>query len=135
MQSWQGQVLTALLGLLGLIVTAAIPIVVRWLVKKLKLEHDGLIEAEIHKLLDLGVAYAEEQGHKAIKAKLDAPSGNQKLDLAAEFVLGVMRDRKLPERGADAIKALLEARLQTGRVDEAKTMTDGSVTLTTVKPT
>lgn len=73
--------------------------------------------AQITKLIDSGIGYAEEQGRKAVK-KLDAklePIVPDKLEIAANFVLDAVDDSALVAKGKEWLKQQIEARLSTQR--------------------
>ena len=119
MQPWQTQLVTLVFTFLGLVVTACVPLVARYIAKKYKLEGEAHLEDQLHSLADLGIKFAEEQANKRLGSNLTAPSGSEKMDMAVKFVLGQIEDRKLPQRGADAIKNLIEAKLPDTRPDPA----------------
>jgi len=71
---------------------------------------------KVHSYIDLGIAYAEEQGRKAVTGTSVAT--NDKLDTAFGFVLKFLGDDKqLVALGEEKIKQLIEARLNQTRVD------------------
>lgn len=110
---WQYQVLLALLGLVGTIVTAALPLVIKYVVRKYKLEGDLIHENQIEDLALKGIHFAEEQASKKLKAAAGAtkPNSSEKMNHATQFVLAQIEARKLPERSAEYIQNLIESKI------------------------
>jgi hypothetical protein len=109
--SWQYQLVMFVFATLGTIITVAVPLVARYIARKYKLEGEERISKRVEDLVKLGLQYAEEQVGKRAKNALDKPTSSEKLDMATEFVVNMIKDEGLPERAADAIKNLIEAKL------------------------
>ena len=114
---WQYQVLELVLSTLGAVVTACVPVVALWLTRKLRLGHEALVQAEVSRVVTLGVAYAEEQARKAAAGKLGGSAvGGEKLQVAADWVMAQLAARgNLPDLTAAHAKSLIEAHLGLSR--------------------
>lgn len=90
--------------------------------------------SRINTAIDHGIAYAEEQGRKAVDSS--PIESNEKLNLALQFVLQIVGDDKqLVALGEEQIKKLIESRLNQTRAPVLiATPTDGTsaTTITTV---
>ncbi len=70
--------------------------------------------AKTQSVIDMGIAYAEEQAHKAAEGTEIA--SNDKLDMASKFVLRLSGDdKRLVKLGEEKIKQMIEARLNQSR--------------------
>ena len=86
---------------------------------------------KVHNYIDLGIAYAEEQGRKAVTGT--SVASNDKLDTALGFVLKFLGDDKqLVALGEEKIKQLIEARLNQTRIDAQPLMSAAASTDTPV---
>lgn len=105
---------------LGVVVLCLIAIVARKVKQRYDVELPNTWMAQIETWIDRGIAYAEEQGHKAVKYADDKIGARvpDKLDIAATFVLDSVNDRELTRRGKEWVKQAIEARLNTTRFDE-----------------
>lgn len=113
-----GWILQAILYLLGIFLTAFIPIFTAWLYKKLKitnLEHKAAIDAAVIGAAVFGIGKAEEAAHKL---KDNPISGAEKLNIALEAANQKLRESGLPEKGAEYLTSLIEAQLGLNRKDE-----------------
>jgi len=105
----------ALLQILIVILMIAIPIVltplVKWLLKKMKVEDlqtQQAIDDIVDKAVVCGLNYANEQAHKL----RDNPvTGAEKLNLAADKAIVYLKDSKIVDKGAEYLKGLIEAKL------------------------
>lgn len=110
--SWQQQLLLAITSAFALILTAGLPVVIKYITRKYKLESSFISEQQIQTIVENGIQFAEEQAKKGIKSHTNAAgSGSAKLDSATNFVLAQIQERKLPQKSAETIKNLIEARL------------------------
>lgn len=62
-----------------------------------------------------GIAYAHEQGRKALKLNLPAVTSADKRATAIDFVVRTLKEQKMPEKSRDYIGGLVEARLHLDR--------------------
>lgn len=62
-----------------------------------------------------GVAYAEEQGRKALKLNEDLPPGELKRQMAVEFALDMVKNHKAAELSRDYLMKLVEAQVNLQR--------------------
>lgn len=83
--------------------------------RKAKVDVPDPWEAQILAWIDKGIAYAEEQGRKALKRGLVGRALPAKLDTAATFVMDMADDAKLAEKGRVWLEKMIEARLVTQR--------------------
>lgn len=109
--SWQEQALMMVLTTLSAIATGAVPVLLLWLRKKLKLDVDAKTQERLSQLAISGIQWAEEQAGKCLKDKLPRPSSKGKLDSAMGFVVGEMQRLKLPQMAADEVQKLIESHL------------------------
>lgn len=66
---------------------------------------------ELDSLLGKGIAYAEQKAAVVVKAGGDKLKGPAKLEIAANFVLDLAEQYKLPEMAKDKVEKLLESKL------------------------
>lgn len=109
--SWQEQALMMVLTTLSAIATGAVPVLLLWLRKKLKLDVDAKTQERLSQLAISGIQWAEEQAGKCLKDKLPRPTSKGKLDSAMGFVVGEMQRLKLPQMAADEVQKLIESNL------------------------
>jgi hypothetical protein len=72
---------------------------------------------KIDTLLDKGIAYGDEQAHKAIKNKEKALTMAEKLEYGASYVMDLADKADIKNWTISKIKKMLEARLQETRTD------------------
>lgn len=108
---WQQQVLYYLLGFLSLLLTALVPVLVKWLTAKAKLDITATQEALYADLAQRAVQNMEEIAHRAIKANVNPPTGNEKLNGAVAEVLAAADAMGLPARAKDEVVRLVESHL------------------------
>jgi hypothetical protein len=106
-----GFLLQLLLGVLAVAVPIILTPVVKWLLKKMKVEDaktQQMIDDMVDKAVVMGLNYAEEQAHKL----RDNPvKSAEKLNMAADKALDYLKDSKVVDKGAEYIKSLIEAKL------------------------
>lgn len=108
---WHVTLVNALIAFLFATLTACIPVLTRYMIKKYQLDISNAQAQELDALLVKGAHYAEERAAVAVKTGLPKIASNQKLDMAVSFVVDGMKAAGLPEKGEDALKKLVEARL------------------------
>lgn len=112
----------ALLQILILILTIALPVVltplVRWLLAKMKVENlqtQQMIDDTVDKAVIIGLNYANEQAYKL----RDNPIGSaEKLNVATTKALEYLKDSGIVGKGAEYIAGLIESKLGVTRTDE-----------------
>jgi hypothetical protein len=62
-----------------------------------------------------GIAFAHEQGRKALKLNLPAVASIDKRATAIDFVVRTLKEQKMPEKTREYIGGLIEARLNLDR--------------------
>ena len=102
-----------IISTLRVVITTAVPLVARALMKKYHLEHAELIESALQKVVVKAVGYTEEQAAKKLAGSniTQIGSGNAKLEMAAGFALDLIKAQNLPQKSADEVKKLIEAHL------------------------
>ena len=70
---------------------------------------------KIDALLDKGIAFAEEQGHKVVKAKAKALTMPEKLEFGAGYVMDLADHADVKGWTIEKVKKMLEARLNETR--------------------
>lgn len=95
---------------LALTLAALLTMAVNKIRQKWHVEVPGAWIDSVNKLIDQAIHYAEEQAHKA--ANESEVSSNEKLNMAAKFLLTIAGDdKRLVAMGEEKIKQLIEARL------------------------
>jgi len=84
--------------------------------KKTSLELAPVTKDKINALLDKGIAFAEEQAHKAVRAKTKALTMSEKLEFGAGYVMDLADVADAKNWTIDKVKKMLEARLGELRV-------------------
>jgi hypothetical protein len=92
--------------------------------KKTGLELSANMKEKIDALLDKGIAFAEEQGHKALKKREKKLEMSDKLELGAGYVLDLADAADAKDWTMEKVKKMLEARLNETRKDEGVTLSD-----------
>jgi len=82
---------------------------------KIKLSPETL--AKIDALLDKGIAYGDEQSHKAIKNNEKALTMSEKLEYGAGYVMDLADKTDIKNWTIGKVKKMLEARLQEKRTE------------------
>ena len=97
--------------------------------KKTGLELSPYMQDKIDGLLDKGIAYAEEQGRKAIKKKEKALTMSEKLEHGANYVLDLADAVDAKGWTTEQVKKMLEGRLNQTRdeVEAGVTLSDPDV--------
>jgi hypothetical protein len=105
------QIMEVLAYALGLVLTALVGKLILAFEQKTKMNIPDAWTTKLNGWLDQGIAYAEEQGHKALKGanakKLTMP---ESLEHAADFALS-LGGPALETLGKEQLKKLIEARL------------------------
>ena len=101
---------------LGLLLATLLSLLAKKVSDKFKVSIPEKWMDSANALIDKGISYAEEKSKQAIKNN-ETINGNEKLNLAAGFVLSMADDKKLIKLGEDKLKKLIEARLGQNRVD------------------
>jgi hypothetical protein len=117
-ENWAIMLLQWLLGLIGLIVTAAIPLVVKYLVQRWKLDAAVATQDKIVEIADMAWRYAEEQARKAIKTGVASVPPDRKKEQAMSFAIQVADSFGIPKAAQDGIEKIIEAKLSEGRQDK-----------------
>ena len=94
---------------------------IKWVAKKLKIEDvktQATIQGAYDKIVEWGVAYAEQWAHKLSDDPKDGSA--KKLDKAVEFVQDMIKDWGLEEKSADWIVDKIEAKLGEDKVKKDK---------------
>ncbi|KKN49138.1 hypothetical protein LCGC14_0645860 [marine sediment metagenome] len=113
----------SLLQILLVVLTIAIPIVltpvVKWLLKKMKVEDlqtiqmvDGIVDQAVV----VGLNYANEQAHKLGDNPI---KGAEKLAVARDKAIAYLKDSGIVDKGAGYIEDLIEAKLGEDRESDA----------------
>ena len=106
-----GWILQVLLYLLGIFLTAFIPVFTAWLYKKFKLtdlEQKDKIDQMVLKATLFGIGKAEEAAHKLRDNPMDSA---KKMDTAIAAANKYLVDSGLPEKGAEYLADLIESKL------------------------
>ena len=114
-ENWLVQILLAILAFAGILVTALIPIISLWLIKKYKLD---ISAKQAEALAALGMQaknYVEEQAAKAIKNRAGPMKSYEKLDEGVKFFIDGVEKLGLPQKGRDYAVKQIEAALGDGR--------------------
>lgn len=129
--------LTQIVGFaLGTVVMALVALVLKKIHDRYGIDVPQAWLQNVQSLVDHGIAYAEEQGNKAIINNTTL-TGNEKLNLAATFVLSMTNDKALIAMGETKIKQLIEARLnltQSSPVNGQTLVTDPPAPVPVVAP-
>jgi len=106
-----GILLQLLLGILAIALPIVLTPLVRWLLKKCKVEDakaQQMIDDAVDKAVVHGLNYANEQAHKL----RDNPvAGAEKLNMAADKALVYLKDSGIVDKGANYLKDLIESKL------------------------
>lgn len=104
-------VLPIVATVLGVLVTALVPLLALWLKKKFGLDIAVSQQKMLADSLDHGIGLAEQWSAGKLKASEPRVSGAEKLDKALEFVTAQIKARGLEEKSKEELTKLLEARL------------------------
>jgi hypothetical protein len=110
-----GWLLELLLGILGIVITTISYPLVRWLLKKMKVEDQKavmMVDEMVDKAVGIGIHYAEEQAHKLHDNPVDSA---KKLDMAGAKAQAYLKDSGVVDKGAEYLKDLIESKLGEGR--------------------
>ncbi|MFA6168817.1 MAG: hypothetical protein WC700_19490 [Gemmatimonadaceae bacterium] len=108
---WQQQVLYYLLGFLSLLLTALVPVLVKWLTAKAKMDITATQEALYNDLARKAIQNMEELAHRAIKAEVNPPTGNEKLNGAVADIIATANDLGLARKASSEVVRLVESHL------------------------
>lgn len=115
-----GWILQVLLYLLGIFLTAFIPVFTAWLYKKFKLtdlQHKDKLDEIALKAAMIGIGKADEAAYKLRDNPMDSA---KKLDLAIASANKYLVDSGLPEKGAQYLADLIESKLGETRGGSSK---------------
>lgn len=73
----------------------------------------------VNSIVDMGISFAEEQTHKAIKNKIAKSSLPAKLDVATGFILDIIKNSSAADLTKEQVQMMIEARLGTIRNGKA----------------
>jgi len=76
--------------------------------------HEKMIDEWVTK----GIAFAHEQGRKALKEGQDPVSGDEKKNAAVDFIADGIKNTGITQLGADALAKLVESKLNVERAPE-----------------
>jgi len=85
--------------------------------QKTKIDIAERHEALINMCISSGIAYAHEQGRKALKADAEPAKGEEKKIMAMETAMAKLQSLGVLEQDADALARLIDARLNQERKD------------------
>lgn len=115
---WQS-IVEHVLELVVLVATPLVLLLVRKLVRvledKTKINVAERHESMIDDWVSKGIAYAHEQGRKALKSGRKPPSGEKKKIEAVEFISEALKNTGVVSLGSDALAKLVEAKLNLER--------------------
>ena len=98
------------------VIRPLIPTLIKYFEKRTGIDIPPSIEdkiySEVDRLIPKGVAFVEEQAHKALKAKLPSLTGHEKLAKACEFILEHAQDPALKKYFENGNKKKLEALIE-----------------------
>lgn len=118
-QTWWMVLLDFLLQLVTPIAIAVLTtlagIAVRKWGKKLDADKQEALIRLTDGLITSGIAFAEEQGRKALRADKVKTESAQKLSLATEYIQNQLDQSGLPNIAAEELQKLIESRLQQER--------------------
>lgn len=114
MEWWQVLLNHVLELSIAILVPVALHLLNRWL-KQRELE---FLSEVVEKAVTGGVAFAEEQAHKALKADGKKTPSAEKLDIALNFVEGRLKDAGYDKLARDKLIELIEAKLNQVRSEQ-----------------
>jgi len=118
-QTWWMVLLDFLVQLSAPLVTMILGVLGTWVVRKLGRKWDAEKQEAVIRLTDnmiaAGVAFAEEQGRKALRKDNVKTEGADKMQSAVDFVRQQLDASGLPNIAEEELKKLIEARLQQER--------------------
>lgn len=82
------------------------------------------VEALLDGWVERGIHAAEEWSYKEVKAKTTKLTGSEKLELAADYVLDLIKQHGLDAWTRDKVKALIESKLGVHRANGGKPALD-----------
>lgn len=115
------EVLAPILATFGLWVVHR---VIKLLESKLSFDLPSQQEAKIDEWIEHGIHWAEEKSRQKVIAKTDKLSGPEKLETAADFVLGFVNARGWDAWTRDQIKSKIESKLGIHRANSSKPTLD-----------
>lgn len=115
---WQA-ILSHLLEIVVVVATPLILLLVRKLIQVMEDKTALNLSAEQEQLIDTwvgrGIAFAEEQAHKALKEGKAPLPGDEKKNAAVDLVAAGLKSTGIVDLGADALAKLVEAKLNMQR--------------------
>jgi hypothetical protein len=118
-QTWWMVLLDFLVQLSAPFVTAILGVLGTWLVRKLTkkwdVEKQDAMVNLTNNLIASGVAFAEEQGRKALRSGKPRTKGADKLGMATDYIQRQLDSSGLPGIAEEELVKLIEARLQQER--------------------
>lgn len=91
---------------------------IKYFEKKTKIDIPATTEKALFDWADQAVGYAHEKSHQVLKKTGKKLDGNEKLGLATNFVLELVKKHKLDEMAETKVKDYIEAKLGTKRLEE-----------------
>jgi len=120
-QEWWMVLLDALLQLVAPIVIGVLgtlaSIAIRKWGKKLDVDTQDRFIGLTQNLISSGVAFAEEQGRKALKVGEAQTDGARKLQHAVDYIQEQLEESRLPQMGTEKLERLIESRLHAERAN------------------
>lgn len=105
-----GDIVQVLAVGLGTLLATLLAILVQRISSKFNVAVPAVWMEGANALIDKGIHYAEEKAKHALKNNVKLNS-NEKLNIAAAFVLSMADDKKLVKLGEEKLKKLIESRL------------------------
>lgn len=101
------------------VITLFVSMLLRKLAKKWHMEDALKYDEKVDELVLKGIKAVEQKSLAAVKKGGEMTPGEKKLDEALKFVNAQLAAMKLPEKAADELKMLIEAKLFDGVKDKA----------------
>jgi hypothetical protein len=115
------------------VATLFVTLLLRRLAKKWHLEGALQYEDQVNQLVIKGIKAVEQKSLNAVRKGGDMTPGEKKLDDAMKFVNAQLMAMKLPEKAADELKMLIEAKIFDGAKAKALPAPDPASTTVEVK--
>lgn len=91
---------------------------IKYFEKKTKIDIPATTEKALFDWADQAVGFAHEKSHQVLKKTGKKLDGNEKMGLATNFVMELVKKHKLDEMAETKIKDYIEAKLGTKRLEE-----------------
>ena len=118
-QEWWMVFLNSLVTLSSPLITAIIGVLGTWLVRKIGKKWDAEKLETLMRLKDglvaTGVAFAEEQAHKALKAGEEKTESAKKMAIATDYIQAQLEQSGIGRLAENELIRLVEAKLNGGR--------------------